>query len=73
MTEVSNSSKLMVGVLLSHRIIQGDKEWSWGDTGGTVPMFSPLFFEQGSIISFERFQLSVSPALHIYVVSMPRE
>lgn len=31
-------------------------------------MFSPLFFQQGSIIGFERFQLYVSPALHIYVV-----
>lgn len=34
MTGVSSSSKLMVGVLLSYRIIQRDKEKGWGARGG---------------------------------------
>lgn len=68
MTGVSSSSKLMVGVLLRYQIIQRDK----GRLGSERVQISPCFlfsFEQGSIMRFEGFQLSVSPVLHIQCVA----
>lgn len=62
MTGVSSSRKVMVGVLLCYQKIQRDQERGWGVRRET---FSPCFhfsFEQGSIMGFEGFQLSVTCA-----------
>lgn len=68
MAGVSSSRKLMVGVLLRYRIIQRDKKRGWGAGRGSVPPCFLFSFEQGSIMRFERLQLSVSPEL-MYTVS----